>query len=92
MSRLSRCLHRLRRHRKDRTCRFALCAWLAAHTDINDVSLNGEELRFSHTGDRDSEVVLLKEMVLADFRVAEFASHSQSLEDVFMAVTKGVVQ
>src|SRR6476619_6393556 len=34
-------------------------AWLAAHTDINDVSLNGEELRFSHTGDRDSEVVLL---------------------------------
>ena len=67
-------------------------AWLAAHTDINDVSLNGEELRFSHTGDRDSEVVLLKEMVLADFRVAEFASHSQSLEDVFMAVTKGVVQ
>lgn len=67
-------------------------AWLAAHTDINDVSLNGEELRFSHTGDRDSEVVLLKEMILADFRVAEFASHSQSLEDVFMAVTKGVVQ
>jgi len=36
--------------------------------------------------------VLLKEMILADFRVAEFASHSQSLEDVFMAVTKGVVQ
>jgi len=67
-------------------------AWLAAHTDINDVSLNGEELRFSHTGDRDSEVLLLKEMILADFRVAEFASHSQSLEDVFMAVTKGVVQ
>jgi ABC-2 type transport system ATP-binding protein len=67
-------------------------AWLAAHTDINDVSLSGEELRFSHTGNRDSEVVLLKEMVLADFRVAEFASHSQSLEDVFMAVTKGVVQ
>ncbi len=67
-------------------------AWLAAHTDIHDVALSGEELQFSHTGDRDSEVVLLKEMILADFRVAEFASHSQSLEDVFMAVTKGVVQ
>lgn len=67
-------------------------AWLAAHTDVNNVTLSGEELKFSHTGDRESEVVLLKEMVLAGFRVAEFASHSQSLEDVFMAVTKGVVQ
>jgi hypothetical protein len=31
-------------------------------------------------------------MVLADFAIAEFGSHSQSLEDVFMAVTRGAVQ
>ncbi|MGI8980573.1 MAG: ATP-binding cassette domain-containing protein [Pirellulaceae bacterium] len=67
-------------------------AWLAAHSDVNDVTQSGEELKYSHPGDRESEVVLLKEMIQAGFRVAEFASHSQSLEDVFMAVTKGVVQ
>ena len=33
-----------------------------------------------------------REMVLADFAIAEFGSHSQSLEDVFMAVTRGAVQ
>ncbi len=67
-------------------------AWLVGRSDVNDVTLVGEELKFSHQGDRDSEVVLLREMILAGFRVAEFASHSQSLEDVFMAVTKGIVQ
>jgi len=66
--------------------------WLTARTDVNDVVVTGEELKFSHPGDRDSEVLLLKDMVLAEFRVAEFASHSQSLEDVFMSVTRGVVQ
>jgi ABC-2 type transport system ATP-binding protein len=66
--------------------------WLAARTDVNDVVVTGEELKFSHPGDRDSEVLLLKDMVLAGLRVAEFASHSQSLEDVFMSVTRGVVQ
>ncbi|MCE9528273.1 MAG: ABC transporter ATP-binding protein [Planctomycetales bacterium] len=66
--------------------------WLAARTDVNDIVVTGEELKFSHPGDRDSEVLLLKDMVLAGLRVAEFASHSQSLEDVFMSVTRGVVQ
>ena len=66
--------------------------WLAARNEVNNVSHSGEELKFAHPGDRDSEVLLLRDMVLAGFRVAEFASHSQSLEDVFMAVTKGVVQ
>ena len=66
--------------------------WLSAHNDVNQITQNGEELKFAHQGDRESEALLLKEMVQAGFRVAEFASHSQSLEDVFMAVTKGVVQ
>ena len=35
---------------------------------------------------------LFREIVLADFAVAEFGSPSKSLEDVFMAVTRGVVQ
>jgi ABC-2 type transport system ATP-binding protein len=66
--------------------------WLTSRNDVQNVVVQGEELKFAHQGNRDSEVALLKDMILADFRVAEFASHSQSLEDVFMAVTKGVVQ
>jgi ABC-2 type transport system ATP-binding protein len=66
--------------------------WLTARGDVNQMTRSGEELKFAHQGDRESEVLLLKEMVVAGFRVAEFASHSQSLEDVFMAVTKGIVQ
>ena len=66
--------------------------WLSTHLGVNQITQNGEELKFAHQGDRESEALLLKEMVQAGFRVAEFASHSQSLEDVFMAVTKGVVQ
>jgi hypothetical protein len=31
-------------------------------------------------------------MVVAGFTIAEFASHVKSLEDVFMHVTRGVVQ
>jgi len=54
--------------------------------------MQGDEVRFAHQGGRDSEVNLLREMVLAGLPVAEFASHSQSLEDVFMAVTRGAVQ
>lgn len=66
--------------------------WFAARSDLSNVRASGEELTFAHQGGRESEVALLKEMVLADLQVAEFASHSQSLEDVFMAVTRGAVQ
>jgi hypothetical protein len=31
-------------------------------------------------------------MVLAGFRIAEFASRQKSLEDVFLHVTRGAVQ
>lgn len=69
-----------------------LANWLGQRPDVQDVSVDAEVLRFTHEGDRDTEVTLLREMVLADFPVAEFASHKKSLEDVFMHVTTGAVQ
>jgi ABC-2 type transport system ATP-binding protein len=69
-----------------------LAVWLGQRPDVNEIKLDGEEVRFSHAGDQASEVALLREMVLAGFAIAEFGSHSQSLEDVFMAVTRGTVQ
>jgi ABC-2 type transport system ATP-binding protein len=66
--------------------------WLGQRTDVTQVKLDGEVVHFTHAGAEDSEVALLRDLVLAGFPVAEFASHSQSLEDVFMAVTRGAVQ
>ena len=70
----------------------SLAQWLATREGVAKVQVDGEELQFAHPGDRQAEVDLLKEMVLAGQPVAEFASHSVSLEDVFLAVTQGAVQ
>lgn len=70
----------------------AAAQWVTAREDVQDVVVEGPFVRFTHQGQRDSEVELLREMVTAGLAVAEFASHSKSLEDVFMAVTRGAVQ
>ena len=59
---------------------------------MSAIHLDNDQVRFSHAGDEASEASLLREIILANFSVSQFASHSQSLEDVFMAVTRGVVQ
>jgi len=70
----------------------ALTSWLAKREDVGEVQLDGQIVIFAHTGDRESEVALLRELVQADFAIAEFGSHEQSLEDVFLQVTEGRVQ
>jgi ABC-2 type transport system ATP-binding protein len=70
----------------------SLGAWLTARGDVREILLDGEAARFIHDGDEESEVELLKAMVLAGFRVAVFGGHTKSLEDVFMQVTAGKVQ
>jgi ABC-2 type transport system ATP-binding protein len=69
-----------------------LAEWLSGREDVAEIKVEEPFVRFSHQGQRETEVALLREMVLAGFEVAEFASHSKSLEDVFMAVTRGAVQ
>ncbi|MCA9224039.1 MAG: DUF4162 domain-containing protein, partial [Planctomycetales bacterium] len=70
----------------------AAAEWLRRREGITHVLEDGALLKFSHIGEREDEAALLRELILADFAVAEFASHSRSLEDVFMQVTKGRVQ
>jgi ABC-2 type transport system ATP-binding protein len=70
----------------------AIGNWLDARDDVVDVRAQGDVAVFSHRGDRESEVKLLREMVAADFKVAEFGVHATSLEDVFLHVTEGRVQ
>ncbi len=69
-----------------------LVKWLRERSDVANIVLDGELVRFSHEGQRADEARLLREIVLAGFEVAEFGSHPKSLEDVFMQVTQGVVQ
>jgi ABC-2 type transport system ATP-binding protein len=66
--------------------------WLQGRDDVSDIFVDGELVRFSHDGGREEQADFLKELVLADFRVAEFGSQQKSLEDVFMHVTQGIVQ
>jgi ABC-2 type transport system ATP-binding protein len=66
--------------------------WLSQRTDVQNIFVDGELVRFTHEGGREAQADFLKEMVLAGFRIAEFATHQKTLEDVFMHVTRGAVQ
>ncbi|UUO09118.1 ABC transporter ATP-binding protein [Blastopirellula sp. J2-11] len=69
-----------------------LAAWLTEREDMSNVLVDGELVMFSHAGDRVSEAALLREMIKANFIVAEFGAKHTSLEDVFLTVTQGRVQ
>jgi len=69
-----------------------LAQWLGERPDVQNIRLDGEHVTFAHEGERQEEVALLREMVLAGFSVLEFGSHQITLEDVFLQVTRGYVQ
>ncbi len=69
-----------------------LAVWLGQRPDVSAVQLDAGQICFTHIGDEACEAALLKEIILAGYEVSLFASHSHSLEDVFMAVTRGAVQ
>ena len=66
--------------------------WLSQQPLVTEVTTENSHVRFSHPGDRNDEAELLRDMVNAGIRVAEFRSHKKSLEDVFMHITQGRVQ
>jgi ABC-2 type transport system ATP-binding protein len=70
----------------------AVANWLQEREDIENIRVDGQLLRFSHIGQQEDQAALLREMIQADFAIAEFAVEQKSLEDVFMHVTRGVVQ
>ncbi len=93
-----------RGHQIQRTVKVRLLAdtasvanWLhtrLTHQDAlsEEIRTDGELITFTHNGDRQWEADLLRAMIQADFRVVSFTGESRSLEDVFMEVTKGLVQ
>jgi ABC-2 type transport system ATP-binding protein len=69
-----------------------LIHWLETREGMSDIQKHGERIEFTHTGDRTSEAVLLREAIQAGFEVAEFRSQQKTLEELFLHVTKGQIQ
>ena len=69
-----------------------LTNWLSEQADVSGLLTNGNSVTFTHAGDPQAEADLLRSMIEAGFSVLAFGSQQQTLEDVFMHVTKGLVQ
>ena len=70
----------------------ALGDWLSRQPQVSQLLVNGDSARFQHAGPPEAEAELLRSMIEAGFRVVAFGSQQQTLEDVFMQVTEGLVQ
>jgi ABC-2 type transport system ATP-binding protein len=69
-----------------------LADWLTRQPHVSQLQVNGDSVRFFHAGPPEAEADLLRAMIEAGFRVVAFGSQQQTLEDVFMQVTQGLVQ
>jgi len=70
----------------------ALADWLRQRPGVGDVRLDGQEIRFLHAADAKADAQLLRAMIDAGFPVCAYGARRQTLEDVFLQVTKGLVQ
>ena len=66
--------------------------WLEPQDGVFKISVVDKDVIFHHTGDDKAEAALLREMIRAGFDVVSFTGRDESLEDVFMNVTRGRVQ
>jgi ABC-2 type transport system ATP-binding protein len=66
--------------------------WLQSQPLLRDIQLVEGRLQFAHGGGEDEEADILRAMIAGGLRVVEFGSHTISLEDVFLQVTRGEVQ
>jgi ABC-2 type transport system ATP-binding protein len=66
--------------------------WLLEQPFVSDVNTGPQQVSFAFTGDAAAQRDLLKAMVVADFPLLEFTGKTQSLEDAFMAITRGITQ
>ena len=69
-----------------------LLSFLAQYPGVARVENIDQKARLIFKADRDAQIVLLRKLIAEDFAVIQFAEMQGSLEDAFMAVTKGVKQ
>ena len=69
-----------------------LIEWLNQREDVGELRSKEQRVWFTQVGDKQAEAALLRSMIEADFDVIEFAAHEQTLEEVFMQITRGHTQ
>ena len=66
--------------------------WLLEQPLVSEVRPGPSQISFNFQGDGPAQHDLLKRMLAAGFSVLEFTGKTQTLEDAFMAITKGITQ
>jgi len=66
--------------------------WLAEQPHVGPVNAASQSVTFGFRGDVLAQHQLLKGLLQNEFTVLEFHQKSESLEDAFMAITKGITQ
>jgi hypothetical protein len=70
----------------------ALERTLAEQPFVSQVALAGQSASFVFTGDDHAQRDLLRALIAKELPIVEFQGKTETLEDAFMAITKGVVQ
>jgi ABC-2 type transport system ATP-binding protein len=66
--------------------------WLLEQPFVGVVGNAGQTVSFEYEADEKSQHALLKSMIQQGFEIVEFHGKTESLEDAFMAITKGITQ
>jgi ABC-2 type transport system ATP-binding protein len=65
---------------------------LLEQPQVSGVTITAQTATFEFTGEERELSALLKLLIRDDFEVVEFRGRSETLEDAFLAITKGVMQ
>ncbi len=66
--------------------------WLLEQPFVSEVNTGPQQVSFTFAGDEAAQCQLLKQIIENDFELLEFTGKTQSLEDAFMAITRGITQ
>jgi ABC-2 type transport system ATP-binding protein len=66
--------------------------WLLEQPFVSDVNTGPQQVSFAFAGDEAAQSELLKRLIENGFPLLEFTGKTQSLEDAFMAITRGITQ
>ena len=66
--------------------------WLLEQPFVSEVNTGPQQVSFTFAGDPAAQRDLLKRIIENDFPLLEFTGKTQSLEDAFMAITRGITQ
>lgn len=65
---------------------------LGQRADVANLVVDGQLVRLEFAGEAAAQAALVRDLVMADFEIAEVTARTKSLEDVFLQVTEGLVQ